>query len=163
MRSASGDPALLEQIVVPKNMRRARKQVKRNKGAPGVGGRTIDEPASLLREHRGEIKERLLNRTYLPHSVLRVKILRPDGGVRKLGFSSVFDGWIRRRFRSILWRQWKRWRTRRKRLIACRFGVIKIGCERRGTPPTRLPLTLHCREIKVFPSTGGFRENIGQG
>ncbi|MBN2162722.1 MAG: hypothetical protein JXR25_01790 [Pontiellaceae bacterium] len=30
--------ALLEQIVAPENMRNARKQVKRNKGAPGVDG-----------------------------------------------------------------------------------------------------------------------------
>jgi len=42
---------LLEQIVAPENMRSAWNQVKRNKGAPGVDGRTIDETAIQLRQH----------------------------------------------------------------------------------------------------------------
>lgn len=83
--------ALLEQIVAPENMKRAWKQVKRNKGAPGVDGRTIDETAQLLREYWDEIKERLLNGTYMPHPVLRVEIPKPDGGVRKLGVPRVLD------------------------------------------------------------------------
>ena len=90
----SSDPeaqALLEQIVAPENMKRAWKQVKRNKGAPGVDGRTIDETAQLLREYWDEIKERLLNGTYMPHPVLRVEIPKPDGGVRKLGVPRVLD------------------------------------------------------------------------
>ena len=35
------------------------------------------------------------------------------------GFAEELDGWIRRRLRSILWRQWKRAATRFKRLVAC--------------------------------------------
>ena len=90
----SSDPealALLEQIVAPENMKRAWKQVKRNKGAPGVDGRTIDATAHLLREHWEEIKERLLDGTYLPQPVLRVEIPKPDGSVWKLGVPRVLD------------------------------------------------------------------------
>jgi len=65
---------LLEQIVAPENMRKAWKQVKRNKGAPGVDGRTIAETASLLRQYWKEIKERLLDGTYQPQPVQRVEI-----------------------------------------------------------------------------------------
>ena len=90
----SSDPeaqALLEQIVAPENMKRAWKQVKRNKGAPGLDGRTIEETAQLLREHWDEIKERLLAGTYFPQPVLRVEIPKPDGGMRKLGVPRVLD------------------------------------------------------------------------
>ena len=82
---------LLEQIVAPENMRNAWSQVKRNKGAPGVDGRTIDETASLLRNHCEEIKERLLNGMYQPKPVQRVEIPKPGGGVRKLGVPTVLD------------------------------------------------------------------------
>ena len=82
---------LLEQIVAPENMRRAWKQVKRNNGARGVDGRTIDETASLLRKHWEEIKERLLGGSYQPQPVQRVEIPKPGGGVRKLGVPTVLD------------------------------------------------------------------------
>ena len=51
------------------------------------------------------------------------------------GFAEELDGWIRRRLRLILWRQWKRWRTRRKRLIACGLDekrASKSACNGRG-------------------------------
>lgn len=93
---------LLEQIVAPENMRRAWKQVKRNKGAPGVDGRTIDETASLLRNHYEEIKERLLNGTYQPQPVQRVEIPKPGGGVRKLGVPTVLDRLIQQAVYQVL-------------------------------------------------------------
>ncbi len=93
---------LLEQIVAPENMRRAWKQVKRNKGAPGVDGRTIDETASLIRNHYEEIKERLLNGTYQPQPVQRVEIPKPGGGVRKLGVPTVLDRLIQQAVYQVL-------------------------------------------------------------
>jgi RNA-directed DNA polymerase len=93
---------LLEQIVAPENMRKAWKQVKRNKGAPGVDGRTIDETASLLRNHYEEIKERLLNGTYQPQPVQRVEIPKPGGGVRKLGVPTVLDRLIQQAVHQVL-------------------------------------------------------------
>ena len=93
---------VLEQIVAPENMRRAWKQVKRNKGAPGVDGRTIDVTASLLRNHYEEIKERLLNGTYQPKPVQRVEIPKPGGGVRKLGVPTVLDRLIQQAVYQVL-------------------------------------------------------------
>lgn len=93
---------LLEQIVAPENMRRAWKQVKRNKGAPGVDGRTIDETASLLRQHWKEIKEQLLNGTYQPQPVQRVEIPKPGGGVRKLGVPTALDRLIQQAVHQVL-------------------------------------------------------------
>lgn len=93
---------LLEQIVAPENMRKAWKRVKRNKGAPGVDGRTIDETASLLRQYWKEIKERLLDGTYQPKPVQRVEIPKPGGGVRRLGVPTVLDRLIQQAVHQIL-------------------------------------------------------------
>jgi RNA-directed DNA polymerase len=93
---------LLEQIVATENMREAWKRVRRNKGAPGVDGRTIHETAVLLREHWDEIKERLLDGTYRPQPVLRVEIPKPGGGVRKLGVPTVLDRTIQQAVQQIL-------------------------------------------------------------
>ena len=47
---------LLERVVESENMQLAWKQVKRNKGALGVDGQTIEETPALLREHWPEIR-----------------------------------------------------------------------------------------------------------
>jgi retron-type reverse transcriptase len=83
-------------------MREAWKRVRRNKGAPGVDGRTIHETAVLLREYWDEIKERLMDGTYRPQPVLRVEIPKPGGGVRKLGVPTVLDRTIQQAVQQIL-------------------------------------------------------------
>lgn len=101
----SSDPEaqeLLEQILAPENMRSAWKQVKRNKGAPGVDGRTIDETARLLRQHWNEIKDCLMDGTYQPQPVQREEIPKQGGGVRKLGVPTVLDRLIQQAVHQIL-------------------------------------------------------------
>jgi RNA-directed DNA polymerase len=93
---------LLEQIVAPENMSRAWKQVKRNKGAPGVDGRSIDETANLLRQYWKEIKERLLDGTYRPQPVQRVEIPKSGGGMRRLGVPTVLDRLIQQAVHQVL-------------------------------------------------------------
>jgi len=44
------------------------------------------------------------------------------------GFAEDLDSWIRRRLRLILWRQWKRWKTRYKRLLSA--GLSKERAKR---------------------------------
>lgn len=101
----SSDPEtqeLLEQIVSSENLHRAWKQVKRNKGAPGVDGRNIATTSLLLREHWEEIRERLLDGTYLPQPVQRVEIPKPGGGIRKLGVPTVLDRLIQQAIQQVL-------------------------------------------------------------
>lgn len=43
------------------------------------------------------------------------------------GFAEELDGWIRRRLRLILWRQWKRQHTRRKKLIAAGLSETRAA------------------------------------
>ena len=52
-RGGAGD--LLESILDRENLNRAYKRVKRNRGAPGVDGMTVDKALPWLWEHRDEL------------------------------------------------------------------------------------------------------------
>jgi RNA-directed DNA polymerase len=82
---------LMEAVVARENMLRAYEQVKRNKGAAGVDGLTVEQLMPYLREHWVEIKERLLEGTYKPEAVRCVEIPKASGGVRQLGIPTVVD------------------------------------------------------------------------
>ena len=87
----SAQPRLLEAILYKDNFNRAYKRVKANKGAPGIDGMTIEEALPYLKEHQREITDRIYRGKYTPSPVRRVKIPKPDGGVRKLGIPTVID------------------------------------------------------------------------
>jgi len=76
---------LMEEVVERENCKTALKQVKANKGGPGIDGMTVDELPEYLVQHWPAIREQLLSGTYQPQPVKRVEIPKPDGGVRKLG------------------------------------------------------------------------------
>ena len=50
---------LLEQILDRDSLNRAYKQVKRNQGAPGIDGMTVEEALPWLREHKDELLQRI--------------------------------------------------------------------------------------------------------
>ena len=87
----SAEPGLLEAILDRRNLNKAYKKVKANRGAPGVDGMTIEDALPYLREHKEELIGRKLRGKYTPSPVRRVEIPKPDGGVRKLGISTVID------------------------------------------------------------------------
>src|ERR1700749_4992857 len=57
---------LMEQGCDPKNLLRAFRRVRSNKGKPGVDGMTVDELADWLREHSATLTASLLAGTYRP-------------------------------------------------------------------------------------------------
>jgi retron-type reverse transcriptase len=81
----------IKQILTPENLNQAYLQVKRNGGAAGVDGMTVDELVPYLKKHKNELVKSILNRTYRPQPVLRVEIPKPNGGVRLLGIPTVVD------------------------------------------------------------------------
>jgi RNA-directed DNA polymerase len=93
---------LLEQVVDVENMRRAWKQVARNRGAAGVDGRSIKETYLFLRDHWPEICLSILEGSYRPMPVLRVKIPKPGGGERKLGIPTVVDRLIQQAISQVI-------------------------------------------------------------
>ncbi|WP_414471746.1 hypothetical protein [Microvirga sp. M2] len=77
---------MMGRIVARDNLKKALAQVRRNKGAPGVDGMTVDDLAAYLKDHWPEIRAQLLNGTYQPQPVRRVEIPKASGGTRASAF-----------------------------------------------------------------------------
>lgn len=93
---------LLDKILDRDNLNLAFKQVKRNKGAAGVDGMTVDEIGSYFASNKDEIISEIRQRKYQPEPVLRVEIPKPNGGVRLLGIPTVKDRVIQQATAQIL-------------------------------------------------------------
>jgi RNA-directed DNA polymerase len=82
---------LWDRVWARPNLYAALERVKRNGGAPGIDGMTVDELRPYLKAHWLEIRETLDQQTYQPSAVRRVEIPKPEGGVRLLGIPTVLD------------------------------------------------------------------------
>ena len=83
---------MLEEILSEENMLLAYKRVKANKGVRGIDGITIDEVDKYPpKENWVDIRDKIRRRKYKPKPVIRVEILKPNGGVRNLGIQTVVD------------------------------------------------------------------------
>ncbi|MCG8638953.1 MAG: group II intron reverse transcriptase/maturase [Desulfobacterales bacterium] len=91
MKEPISNDHLLERILSADNIRQAWKQVKANKGAPGIDGVTVDEFPDAFRELWPKIRTDLFEGTYVPSPVLRTEIPKPDGSKRPLGIPIVLD------------------------------------------------------------------------
>jgi RNA-directed DNA polymerase len=81
----------MDGIVAADNMRRAWRQVRRNRGAPGIDGMGIEDFPAYARGHWPAIRQAMLDGTYRPPPVRRVSIPKPSGGERLLGIPTVVD------------------------------------------------------------------------
>ncbi|WP_352407206.1 group II intron reverse transcriptase/maturase [Acetoanaerobium noterae] len=90
-KERGGANDLLERILERENLNRAYKQVKRNHGAPGIDGMTVEKALLWIRENREELLQSIREGSYKPNPVRRKEIPKPDGGVRKLGIPTVVD------------------------------------------------------------------------
>jgi RNA-directed DNA polymerase len=104
-RPIYGEP-LMEEVVERRNMQAALKQVRANKGSPGVDGMSVDELPDFLKTHWLEIKDQLLAGTYQPQVIKRVEIPKPGSqGKRELGIPCVVDRLIQQAILQVL--QWR--------------------------------------------------------
>ena len=99
---------LMEEVCERENLKAALRQVKANKGSPGVDGMTVGGIKDYLKQHWPAIREQLLNGTYEPKPVRRAEIPKPDGGVRKLGIPTVLDRFIQQAVMQVLQGRWDR-------------------------------------------------------
>jgi len=84
--------SLFEEICDMYTLRKAFKLVKKNKGAPGIDGITIEEYGANLEEELSQLRQEVLNWTYKPKPVKRVEIPKPNGkGTRNLGIPTIKD------------------------------------------------------------------------
>jgi RNA-directed DNA polymerase len=83
---------LFEKICNINTLREAFKAVKRNKGAPGIDGITIEVYERDLEKNLNQLRNEVLNWTFKPTPVRRVEIPKPGGkGVRLLGVPIIND------------------------------------------------------------------------
>jgi group II intron reverse transcriptase/maturase len=109
-RSAKQDPerrfhALFDKVARSDVMRQAWRDVRANKGAPGIDGVTIDAiEESGVREFLDELAAELRSGAYRPKALRRVRIPKPGkpGQTRPLGIPTVRDGVVMSAARIVL-------------------------------------------------------------
>jgi RNA-directed DNA polymerase len=104
-RPAVAGPSM-EAVVERENLRKALARVKRNKGAAGTDGMSVDDLPAYLKEHWPTIRARLLDGTYKPQPVRRVEIPKASGGTRPLGIPTVLDRFIQQAVMQVLQVDW---------------------------------------------------------
>src|SRR5438105_12786017 len=104
-RPAVAGPSM-EAVVEGENLKQALARVKRNKGAAGIDGMSVDELAAYLKKHWPMIRAQLLEGTYKPQPVRRVEIPKASGGTRPLGIPTVLDRFIQQAVIQVLQADW---------------------------------------------------------
>lgn len=100
--SATDFGQLLEAVATPANLATALLNVVRNKGAPGVDGRSVKEVLGSAQLLLPRLQRALLDGTYQPGDVRRVWIPKPGGGERGLGIPNVVDRWVQQAVLQVL-------------------------------------------------------------
>jgi len=93
---------LMAAVLDRDNLNRAYRQVKANKGAPGVDGLTVRELAGWITTHKESLLAALAAGTYEPQPVRAVDIDKPGGGKRRLGIPAVVDRLIQQAILQVL-------------------------------------------------------------
>jgi RNA-directed DNA polymerase len=96
------DPVTTEDVINRDNVLNAWKQVRANRGAPGIDGISISEFPEYAHENWKGIKASLLDGTYKPYPVKRVEIPKDSGGTRPLGIPVVIDRVIQQAITQVL-------------------------------------------------------------
>jgi RNA-directed DNA polymerase len=101
-QGAPQERTMIEEILDPENLSAAWKRVKRNKGAPGIDGMTVEDFPAFKQEHWPRIATAIREGNYRPAPVRRVWIPKPDGAQRPLGIPTVLDRVIQQAIAQVL-------------------------------------------------------------
>lgn len=97
----------MTEVLHKENLKRALERVKRNQGAPGVDGMTVDQLGAHLKANWPSLRAQLVAGTYQPKPVKRVEIPKPDGRKRLLGIPTVVDRFIQQAVAHVVQQQWE--------------------------------------------------------
>jgi RNA-directed DNA polymerase len=93
---------LLERVLSKENMQKAWKQVKANKGAPGIDDVSVEEFPDFAINQWDSIRKSIFAGIYQPLPVRRVEIPKATGGTRPLGIPTVLDRLIQQAIYQVL-------------------------------------------------------------
>ncbi len=139
----------MERICERKNLNRAYKRVKANRGSPGVDGMTVGELGAWLAAHKEELVANLLDGSYRSRVVRGVEIPNPGEGyavVVDMDLEKFFD---RVNHDVLMGRLARRIADKRLLRIIRRFleaGIMRQGVvmKRRGDSTGRAAIPLAC-------------------
>lgn len=97
---------LMERVLERQNLLRALRQVRRNRGAPGIDGMTVEGLVAHLKAHWPTIRSSLVEGSYKPQPVRRVEIPKTGGGTRNLGVPVVLDRFVEQALLQVLQAEW---------------------------------------------------------
>jgi len=97
---------LMEGVRGRENLLRALRQVRRNGGAPGIDGMTVEDLEAHLKRNWPAIRLSLLEGTYKPQLGRWVEIPKAGGGTRNLGVPVVLDRFIEQALMQVLQAEW---------------------------------------------------------
>jgi group II intron reverse transcriptase/maturase len=85
---------MIEEVLNPRNVKHAYRQVVSNKGSAGVDGMSVKELYDYWLNNRERIESELREGRYLPQPILGVEILKSNGKTRLLGIPTVADRFL---------------------------------------------------------------------
>lgn len=95
--------SLFERIISEEHLAESFAAVRRNKGAPGIDGISVEDFEMHLTEELGQLHKDLASWTYEPKPVRRVEIPKPGSdGVRLLGVPCVRDRVVQASIKAVL-------------------------------------------------------------
>ena len=98
---------LMEEVCERSNLHLALKRVRQNAGAPGVDGMSVSDLREHLKKNWPAIKQQLLEGSYQPRAIRRVRIPKPTGkDKRGLGIPCVLDRFIQQALLQVLQGKW---------------------------------------------------------
>lgn len=92
----------MEELASRGNLHAAFKEVKANRGAPGIDGQSVTEVENHLEGIIEEVSRALLGGTYRPNKIRRVWIPKGGGGKRGLGIPTVIDRMVQQAILRVL-------------------------------------------------------------
>lgn len=93
---------MIEQVLKPKNLYKAYRQVVCNKGAAGINHMKVDQLLFYLDNNRSSIINMVVNCVYVPDPILGVEIPKSNGKPRLLGIPTVVDRWLQQAVSQVL-------------------------------------------------------------
>lgn len=118
------ESALMEPICDEANLHEAWRKVRANRGGPGSDEVDLDAYQQELRKNLATLRRDLLDESYLPLPLRRVRIPKKDGGERELAIPAINDRVAQRAFLNVMDPIFE------QQFLSCSFGY-RIG---RGVP-----------------------------
>jgi RNA-directed DNA polymerase len=93
---------MIEQLLEPKNMRRAYRKVLSNKGSAGVDGMSVQGLYAHLNNNKDKLESDIRQGKYLPQAIRGIEIPKSNGKTRLLGVPTVTDRMLQQALGQVL-------------------------------------------------------------